>query len=378
MKTYAIVDLANLYHRARHVVRGDAFTKSGMILHILFRSLRKLHREFSCDHFVLCLEGGTSWRSEVYPGYKGRRRAERAELLMSEKEREEDEILFAALKDFCDFAAEKTSMTVLQSPRVEGDDFVARWTQLHPEDNHIILSGDSDFIQLISDRVSIYNGIDEVMMTASGLRDGRGKELAFRVDPAKGKIKVLGTVEEMKKKHDTEEKKKLKDDPTHGVEPYSFTPEPKWWQKALFIKIIRGDTSDSIFSAFPGVRYEGSKNRIGIREAWEDRTSQGYSWNNFMLSRWEKLEGKDEGGNSISRSVRVLDEFLFNECLIDLTKQPEGVIALMDECIIQAVQKDTVGNIGFNFMKFCGKHDLPKLSQEVVEHSAYLKASYNG
>ncbi len=44
MTRYAIVDVANLFYRARHVVRGDAYTKAGMALTIVFRSLRKLHR----------------------------------------------------------------------------------------------------------------------------------------------------------------------------------------------------------------------------------------------------------------------------------------------------------------------------------------------
>jgi len=46
------------------------------------------------------------------------------------------------------------------------------------------------------------------------------------------------------------------------------------WRKALFIKLMRGDASDSVFSAFPGVRYEGKK--ISICAAWEDRIEQGY------------------------------------------------------------------------------------------------------
>ena len=43
MTRYAVVDLSNLFHRARHSTIGDTDTKVGLALLIIFRSLRKLH-----------------------------------------------------------------------------------------------------------------------------------------------------------------------------------------------------------------------------------------------------------------------------------------------------------------------------------------------
>ena len=40
---------------------------------------------------------------------------------------------------------------------------------------------------------------------------------------------------------------------------------------------MRGDPSDNIFSAYPGVRTKGTKNKIGLTEAFEDRNSKGYT-----------------------------------------------------------------------------------------------------
>ena len=70
------------------MVRGDAFTKAGMALHIVFNSLNKLFREYQAGHVVLALEGH-SWRYKSYPEYKAKRKLLR--LAMSEKEKEEDE-----------------------------------------------------------------------------------------------------------------------------------------------------------------------------------------------------------------------------------------------------------------------------------------------
>lgn len=405
MSRYAIVDVANLFYRARHVVRGDAYTKAGMALTIVFRSLRKLHREFKADHMVFCTEGG-SWRTDVFPQYKAKRKLDRMKMTPSEKE--EDEVFNTVMNDFVNYMAEKTRCTVLHSPGIEGDDFVARWIQLHPNDDHLILSGDSDFVQLLAPNVSMYNGVDERLFTTEGVFDSRGKPMVFSVHGSNGKIKVVGTVEECRVKHEKEQREKQKkhnaeqkerqkawdaaekskklDDPDYKPRPFvatpydweefSFEPEPEWWRKALFVKLIRGDVGDNIFSAYPGARYEGSSKKVGICEAWADRSQQGFNWNNFMLQRWEKLMGTDKDGNSIVEQVRVLDEYKFNELLIDLTKQPQEIKDLMDTVIVQAVQKEPVGNVGIHFLRFCDKNYLPALAKEANDHAAYLNASY--
>jgi hypothetical protein len=95
-----------------------------------------------------------------------------------------------------------------------------------------------------------------------------------------------------------------------------------------------------------------------------------------MLARWSKLMGTDAEGNAITKEVQVRDEFSFNENLIDLTRQPEHVKDLMDTVIIQAAQKEPVGNVGFAFIKFCAQHDMPNLQREAAEHSVYLNAPY--
>jgi 5'-3' exonuclease len=368
MTTYAIVDVANLFHRARHAVRGDTFTKAGMTLNIIFRSIKKLYRDFNADHVVLCAEG-RSWRYDLFPEYKIKSKLKRINLDANDKE--EEQIFYDTMNEFIEFMRTQSRCTVLQAQGVEGDDFMARWTQLHPEDNHIILSGDNDFLQLVSDNVSLYNGMENYHITSKGVFNEKQQEMYFLISPSDGKLKVKGTVEDVRKKHEKDEKAKVKADPNYEPTPFEFAPEKEWWKKALFLKIIRGDASDGIFSAYPGVRYNGSSKRVGIHEAWEDREAQGYAWNNFMLSTWEKAE---YGGET--KTVTVKEEFAFNEMLIDLTKQPDNIKEIMDHAIIQAVNKPTVSMVGINFTRFCKKHELPLLSKESDFHAQYLGAGY--
>lgn len=375
MAKYAIVDSANLFYRARHVVRGDAYTKAGMALHIVFKCLRKLVRDMQCDHVVLCLEG-KSWRFDMYPDYKGRRRAERAAAQLNPSEREEEEVFLHIMDEFATYMSEKTRVTVLQSPGVEGDDFIARWIQLHPNDEHVILSGDTDFIQLLAPNVTIYNGVTNHHITCDAVYDDMGNALVFSLDPSKGKLKIGLTPEQEEKKHDKAERDKAKLKPSYTPVPFEWSVEPEWWRKALFIKIIRGDTSDSIFSAYPGVRYKGTKDKIGIAEAWEDRNTQGIPWNNFMLQSWDKALREDADGNKVVQKVRVMEEYNFNQTLIDLTCQPQEIKDLMDTVIVQAVQKEPVGNVGIAFMKFCAAQSLPALAKEATDHARYLNRGY--
>ena len=60
-----------------------------------------------------------------------------------------------------------------------------------------------------------------------------------------------------------------------------------------FLKNVLGDISDNIFSAYPGVRTKGTKNKIGIQEAYHDMGNKGFTWNNFMLQRWTDHNGEE-------------------------------------------------------------------------------------
>ena len=345
MSKFAVVDMSNLFHRMRHGSSGDNDTKIGLAMHLIFKSLRKLHRELEVDHIVLAVDQG-SWRYNSYPNYKSKRRLDR--LNATEEEQEENELFFSALNSLITFFDENTRCTVLKSNGIEGDDFIAHWIKRHPNDEHIIISGDSDFIQLIAPNVKIFDAIYQRMISIDKIVDVEGKTVEFHVDQKNGKLKV-------------------------GKPEKDFIPEEDWWKKALFIKLIRGDVGDSIFSAFPGVRYKGKKH--SIENAWDDRHQKGYEWNNLMFQTWDKLI-KTSGDEKLTETVRVVDEFKINESLIDLTKQPDDVKQQMDETIDEVISRKPPLTVGLHFIKFCGKFELTDLSKESSEHTVYLNKQY--
>ena len=249
-QNYILVDSLNMFFRAKHVGHGkDIDMKIGMAMHIMFNSFKKVWRDFNGSHVVFCLEG-RSWRKDFYTPYKANRKVTMDK--RSPREQEDDELYFEAYNDMVEFFKDKTNVTVIRQPESEADDLIATWIQQHPDDNHIIVSTDSDFYQLMAPNVMQYNGTTDQIVSLDGFIDAKtGKRVIDKK---------------------TKEEKAL--------------PDPSW---ILFEKCVRGDSSDNVFSAYPGARKKGSKNKTGMLEAYEDMATQGFNYNNFMLQRAEIL-----------------------------------------------------------------------------------------
>ena len=127
----------------------------------------------------------------------------------------------------------------------------------------------------------------------------------------------------------------------------------------------RGDSGDNFFSAFTRARLKGKKNKVGIREAYEDRKSHGYNRNNFMLQRW--IDHKQE-------EHKVLNDYERNSILIDLTKQPDHIREAMDIAMADAYMKQPAKMVGAQLLKFCGKYDLVNIAKYPERYADFLNA----
>jgi 5'-3' exonuclease len=298
-----------------------------MALHLTLASCNQIVRKFGIDHVVFCLEG-KSWRKAYYEPYKKNRIVDAQSQTQAEKE--ENDLFWQTYEKFTTFLRERTNVSVLRDPNAEADDLIARWVALHPEDENFIISSDTDFIQLISEKNKIYNGITNQLITLEGYFDDKGRIVK---DKKTGEPKLLG-------------------DP----------------QFILFEKCMRGDSTDNVFSAYPGVRTKGSKNKVGLIEAYADREKKGFLWNNLQLQRW--LDH-----NQVEHRVR--DDYERNRVLIDLTCQPDEVKKSVDENIRAGVRITVTPQVGIHFMKFCGRYELTKISEN-ADYAKWLNAPYKG
>jgi 5'-3' exonuclease len=327
---YALIDTANTFFRARHVAarNTDLSEKIGMALHLTLASVNMAVRNYGIDHVVFCLEG-RSWRKDVYAPYKRNRIVDQS--TVTEAEKEESEMFWQTYEAFTTYLKERTNVSVLRHERAEADDLIARFIHLHPDDTHYIISTDSDYVQLITDKVFQYNGVSNELITLNGYLNDKGQVI---------------------KDKKTKESKLLEDP-----------------QYLLFKKCMRGDSSDNVFSAYPGVREKGSKNKVGLIEAYEDRTKQGFQWNNLMLQRWTDHDNNE---------VRVRDAYERNRMLIDLTAQPQDIKDLVDARIVSDLNIANKPQVGIHFMKFCGKYELKKISDNAETFSKWLASPYKG
>lgn len=325
---YLLIDTANTFFRARHSAHraSDLEERVAFAIHVTLGSINKAFRDQRADHVIICLEG-RSWRKDFYEPYKKNRSVARAAL--TESEQREEEAFWSAFDDLKTFLNDRTNCTVLQHQELEADDLIAGWIQSHPKDEHVIVSSDTDFYQLLDKNVKQYNGISDELHTLDGIFNNKGERVIDKK---------------------TKEPKQI--------------PDPEY---ILFKKCMRGDPTDNIFSAFPGVREKGSKNKVGLQEAFEDKKKKGYSWNNLMLQRWVDHNDVEH---------RVLDDYERNRILVDLTAQPEAIKAKIAECIAGGMTVKQQQMIGAQFLKFCGKYNLVKLSENASTISQWMSASY--
>jgi 5'-3' exonuclease len=254
-----------------------------------------------------------------------------AKQALTEQESDEDKMFWETYDALTKYLGEKTNCSVIRCPTAEGDDIIARWIALHPEDEHVIISSDTDFVQLVAPNVKQYNGITDELITLEGTFNDKGKIVI--------------------------------DKKTKEPKPPA---NPQW---LLFEKCMRGDSTDNIFSAYPGVRVNGTKKKIGLTEAFEDRGKKGYAWNNMMLQRWTDPDGAEH---------RVLDDYNRNVTLVDLTAQPEDVKLTIDTSIKEQVSHKDVGQVGVRFLQFCGKYELVKCSENAEAFGSWMNKTYSG
>jgi hypothetical protein len=188
----------------------------------------------------------------------------------------------------------------------------------------------------------LYNGINDHLFSITGVTDAKGKNLAFTIE-SNSKIKV-------------------------GKTDANFVPPVDYQQWVLFLKCMRGDPGDNVFSAYPGVRVKGTKNQVGLTEAFEDRDRKGYAWNNLMLQRWSDHNGEEH---------RVLDDYNRNVTLVDLTAQPEDIRQMITTTIEEKTREPkNISQVGIRLLKFCQLYDMKKIMDTIQTYADPFQARY--
>jgi len=85
-----------------------------------------------------------------------------------------------------------------------------------------------------------------------------------------------------------------------------------------------------------------------------------------MLQRWTDHEGVEH---------RVLDDYIRNVTLCDLTAQPEHIRQEIDNTVAEVKPKD-ITQVGMRLMKFCAKWDMQRIADQAASYADPLQARY--
>ena len=146
---HLLLDANNLLFRARHSCYQRKY--ENVIVHAFFRSLKPIIEKFSPDYVYFVMDGYPKKRMEMQSDYKGTRVYHDKDGFRAQKKRAE-----AMIKECVPFV-------VARHPEAEADDVIADLALglLPDEDEKIIVSSDTDFIQLCQDaqNTTLYNPI---------------------------------------------------------------------------------------------------------------------------------------------------------------------------------------------------------------------------
>ena len=119
------------------------------------RTIESLAKSYNAGTIIVCADGGSSYRKEIYPEYKANRKERFAE--QTEQEAKEFEMFMAEFNDTLTLIREK--YPVFHFRGVEADDIAAYITLNFDFDDCWLVSSDKDWDLLINDKVSRFSTV---------------------------------------------------------------------------------------------------------------------------------------------------------------------------------------------------------------------------
>lgn len=311
---YLCFDISNMLHRTFYTDRNEADDIiAGLATHSALVTLNKYFKKFKPDRVVMAFDRH-SWRkdytaSEVCVSkkpYKGTRRQN-----MTPAQQIKYAKFKTHMREFEQLIDQHTTIITLIEDDLEADDLIAGFCQKFansPDDEIIVISTDTDMLQLLKyDNVSI-------------------------ISPATDKPQLLE----------------------------EYDGDAEWY---LFTKCIRGDTTDNVQSAFPGVR------KTRLEKAYKDP----FELVQLMKEKWSGMRTLTVDGELVTSPVTYTVEDLYNEnrILIDLEKQPEDIRALISASVNAALARERHFSMFF-ILKYIGKFKLTKIRDSLDQYVPML------
>ncbi len=119
------------------------------------RTIESLAKSYKAGTIIVCADGGSSYRKDIYPEYKANRKERYAD--QTAQEEKEFEMFMAEFQDTLTLIKEK--YPVFHFKGVEADDIAAYITKEINYDECWLISSDKDWDLLINDKVSRFSTV---------------------------------------------------------------------------------------------------------------------------------------------------------------------------------------------------------------------------
>ena len=175
MKTWLFLDVNYLAHRAFYSTGHLTYKeiRTGVIYGVL-RDILNLQELHCTNRIAFCFDSKASKRKEIYPNYKGTRAAKYAAMDEEtrrtwEEFREQIQLLRREYLPSLGFR------NIFCQKGYEADDLIASLCLTLPEDcRGIIVSGDGDLYQCLTDRISMWHPAKQKTVTSRSFRSTYG------------------------------------------------------------------------------------------------------------------------------------------------------------------------------------------------------------
>jgi len=168
MRKWLFLDVNYLAHRAFYSTGHLTYKeiRTGVIYGVL-RDILNLQELHCTNRLAFCFDSQTSKRKAIYPGYK-ESRAKKYAAMTGEDKKTWEEFREQIQRLRREYLPSLGYRNVFCQKGYEADDLIAALClSLDSRHNAVIVSGDGDLLQCLTDRVSIWNPLKSKMITAS-------------------------------------------------------------------------------------------------------------------------------------------------------------------------------------------------------------------
>src|SRR5262245_45060073 len=164
-KRVYVVDAMNYIFRAYHALPGDITSPTGVLTNAVLgyvRTLLRIIREAKPEYMAAAFERNASFRSSIFPEYKANRKQTPHDL--------------EAQFDYCRRITRAIGVACIEQADYEADDVIGTIAARMSAAGHpvVIVTGDKDMSQLVSQTVSVYDMAKEYWFDEAAVRERFG------------------------------------------------------------------------------------------------------------------------------------------------------------------------------------------------------------